>query len=139
MSINNAYQKYKENQVNLANQGQLILMLYDGAIKFVNKALECMDKKAIEQTHKNITKTKDIITELTTSLNMEAGEISQRLLSIYMYLNRRLSEANLSKQKAPLLEVKKHLSELREAWDKASKTADVKEKVGSGGGINIAT
>ena len=73
MAINNVYKQYKETQINTANQGKLIVMLYDGAIKFINKALEHMAKKEIESTHNNIVKAQDIITELLTSLNGPIG------------------------------------------------------------------
>jgi len=140
MSINNAYKQYKETEVNTANQGKLIVMLYDGAIKFLNKALEYMAKKEIEETHNNIVKVKDIITELITSLNMDAGEISQRLFSIYMYINNKLSEGNIKKSPGPLNEVKRYLIELRDAWLEASKNINtVSDAEKNKGGINIAT
>jgi flagellar secretion chaperone FliS len=139
MPINNAYQQYKHTQINIANQGKLILMLYDGAIKFINKAIEMIESKDIEGSHNNITRVRDIITELITSLNMEAGEISQRLFSIYMYINNRLTEANVKKDNKPLFEVKKHLTELRSAWEEASKKVNIDSDTQSNGGINIAT
>ncbi|HBD96344.1 MAG: flagellar export chaperone FliS [Spirochaetes bacterium GWF1_31_7] len=147
MSINNPYQQYKKNQIETADQGKLIVMLYDGAIKFISRAIELMDRKKvtgedIETIHKNIIRTQDIITELMSSLNMDAGDISQRLFSIYMYMNNKLIEGNIQKDSKPLTEVKNHLIELREAWFQAAKTVaqDPKQAVGSGaGGINIAT
>ena len=80
MSINNPYQQYKKNQIETADQGKLIVMLYDGAIKFISRAIELMDRKKvtgedIETIHKNIIRTQDIITELMSSLNMDAGDI----------------------------------------------------------------
>lgn len=140
MSINNVYKQYKETQINTANQGKLIVMLYDGAIKFVNKALEHMAKKEIEATHNNIVKAQDIVTELLTSLNMDAGDISKKLFSIYMYINNKLTTSNIKKDTKPLLEVKKYLTELRDAWEEASKKSPniTKEEL-TKGGVNIAT
>ncbi len=138
MAVNNVSQKYMETQVNTASQGKLIIMLYDGAVKFINKAIEYMDKKEIESTHNNILKAQDIMTELITSLNMDAGEISQQLFSIYMYISKQLTTANIKKDKAPLLEVKKHLTDLREAWEEANKKTSVMDSQNRGG-INIAT
>jgi flagellar protein FliS len=77
-----------------------------------------------------------------SSLNMDAGEISQRLFSIYMYMNNKLIEGNIKKDSKPLKEVRKHLEELRDAWFQAAKSVagDSRETVGAGvGGINIAT
>lgn len=139
MSINSAYRQYKTTQVNTANQGKLIIMLYDGAIRFINNALQHISAKEIEDTHKNIVKTQDIITELITSLNMDAGEIAQSLFSIYMYLKNKLTEANINKDPEPLEEVKKHLAVLREAWEEASKNVSSNMNDVEKGGINIAT
>ncbi len=141
MAIGNPYQQYKKTQVDTADQGKLIVMLYDGAIKFINKAIELIPQKKIEDVHVNIVKAQDIISELMTSLNMDAGDISNRLLSIYMYINRRLIDANISKKAEPLYEVKKHLTELRDAWEIAgrnTKNSEIPETVNSGG-VNIAT
>ena len=139
MSINDPYKQYKTTQISTANQGKLILMLYDGAIKFINKAIELMPSNSIEQVHKNIVKTQDIITELSTSLNMDAGEISNKLLSIYLYINNRLTFANIKKDVKPLLEVKNYLLELRVAWEEASKKIPSETNELKKGGINIAT
>ena len=86
-------------------------------------------------------KTQDIITELITSLNLEeGGEIAQRLFSIYMYINKQLTAANIKKDTKPLMEVKKYLSDLRNAWVEASKQTPVmNESETEKGGINIAT
>ncbi len=147
MPVNNPYLQYKKTQIDTADQGKLVVLLYDGAIKFLNKAVEIMGKEKmtgadIEIVHVNIIKTQDILSELIGSLNMEIGDISKRLFSIYMYLNNRLIEGNIKKTKEPVMEVLKHLQELREAWAVASKNTQEqnKEKVSqNGGGINVAT
>lgn len=147
MSIHNPYQQYKKNQIETADQGKLVVMLYDGAIRFISRAIDILEKpkvsgEDIEVVHKSIIRTQDIITELMSSLNMDAGEISQRLFSIYMYMNNKLIEGNIKKDKVPLNEVKKHLVDLRAAWFEASKNVsrETKQTVGSGvGGVNIAT
>ena len=134
--------KYKKTQIETADQGKLIMMLYDGAIKFVNKAIELMShkKRNIEEIHKNIMKAQDIIVELMSSLNMEI-EFSQKLLSIYMYINKRLVDANMKKTDEPLIEVKQYLVELRDAWEKAAKQVDSNnlDPSQNNGGVNIAT
>ncbi|HNZ26839.1 MAG TPA: flagellar export chaperone FliS [Spirochaetota bacterium] len=133
----NPYQQYKKTQIDSASQSKLIVMLYDGAIKFINLAIEAMATKSIEKVHINIIRAQDIIVELISSLNMEVGEISERLLSIYMYINKKLTEANIKKSKDQLYEVKKYLQDLRDAWDQASKTSNVTNE--NRGGVNIAT
>ena len=114
--MNNGYQQYKKTQVDTASQGKLIVMLYDGAIRFVNIAIEAMPTKNIEKIHNNILKAQEIINELISSLNMDVGDISQKLFSLYMYMNKRLMDANIQKDAAPLVEVRKYLMELRDAW-----------------------
>lgn len=135
----NPYQQYKKTQVDTANQGKLIVMLYDGAIKFLNRAIELMPEKKIEEIHKNIVKVQEIVGELMTSLNMEAGDISNNLLSIYMYIHKRLTEANIKKEVEPLEEVKKYLVELRDAWEEAAKKVPSDVINSDTGGVNIAT
>ncbi|MEI0530261.1 flagellar export chaperone FliS [Brachyspira pilosicoli] len=118
MSINNGYQKYKKIDVSTASQNRLVIMLYDGAIKFLENACNAMDKKhGTEEAHNNIMKAQEIIYELLSSLNYDAKEIAERLASIYTYMNQRLTEANISKTKPPILEVVKYLKELKTAWE----------------------
>jgi flagellar secretion chaperone FliS len=142
MSNNEMFKEYKKNQIINANQPKLILMLYDGAIKFINIAIELIPKKKasnIEEIHKNIVKAQDIIAELTSSLNMDIGDISQRLFSIYMYINNKLIEANIKKDEKPLMEAKRYLVDLRSAWEKASKNIQVEDDKIKDGRVNIAT
>ena len=87
MAISNGYEKYKKVDVSTASQNKLIIMLYDGAIKFLETACAAMDKKhGVEEAHNNILKAQEIIYELLSSLNYEAGEIAERLASIYTKL-----------------------------------------------------
>ena len=118
MAISNGYEKYKKVDVSTASQNKLIIMLYDGAIKFLETACSAMDKKhGTEEAHNNILKAQEIIYELLASLNYEAGEIADRLASIYTYMNQKLTEGNISKTKPPLLEVIRYLKELKTAWE----------------------
>ncbi len=117
----NPYDQYKRTEINTANQGKLIVMLYDGAIKFLNIAVENMDPRTYDVVNTNIIKAQDIITELLLSLNMkEGGEIAKNLTSLYVYFKKRLLEANIQKSAEILKEVLALLKELRDAWDKIS-------------------
>ncbi len=123
MPEKNPYNQYKETQITTANQGKLIVMLYDGAIKFLNIAIENMNPKTYDIVNSNIIKTQDIITELLLSLNMkEGGEISKSLFSLYMFFKKELLEANIKKDTEIIKNVVKMLKDLREAWDKISST-----------------
>ena len=117
----NPYNQYKLTEINTANQGKLIVMLYDGAIKFLNIALNNMDIKTYDVVNTNILKAQDIITELLLSLNMkEGGEISSNLFNLYLYFKKRLLEANIQKSSEIVQEVLNHLTLLRESWNKIS-------------------
>jgi flagellar protein FliS len=120
----NPYDKYKQTEINTANQGTLIVMLYDGAIKFLNIALENLaSTKTYDVVNTNILKTQDILTELMLSINLnDKNDIAQNLFSLYMYFKKRLLEANIQKDPEIIREVIKLLRELREAWDKISAT-----------------
>ncbi len=121
MPNRNQLNQYKETQVITANQGKLIVMLYDGAIKFLNIAVENMEPRTYDVVNNNIIKASDIITELLLSLNMEeGGEISKSLFSLYMYFKKVLLESNIKKDPEMIKSVIKMLKDLRDAWDKIS-------------------
>lgn len=120
MQMQNPYAQYQENAVNSAEPGELTLMLYNGALKFNKLAVEYMDKKDIEKTNYYIQRVQKIITELLVTLN-PGYEISKNLASLYDYINRRLIEANVKKDKNILLEVQEFLEELRNTWGEALK------------------
>ena len=118
MTANNAYAKYKEQSVNTATPEELTLMLYNGCIKFINLAEVFIDEKNIEKTNLNIQKAQAIIGELNLTLNMDY-EISTNLRQLYTFVNEKLLDANLRKDKKPLLEAKEIVTELRDTWKEA--------------------
>ena len=126
MSTANPLNAYRQTQIKTANQGQLIVMLYDGALRNVQTAIESLDHKQhkYDVVNTSIIKAQDIIGELMASLDLErGGDIGKNLFSLYLFMNRQLLEANLKKDAAPLLGVKKMLTELRDAWSQiAAKT-----------------
>lgn len=115
------YKNYKEVEIETASGLKLVVMLYSGAIKFLNIAREAIFSKKLDVANNNIIKAQDIITELMTSLNFEAGEIAHNLYSLYIYMNRRLLEANLEKNPEIINEVIKLLTILKEAWEEILK------------------
>lgn len=120
---NNPFDQYRETQITTANQGKLIVMLYDGAIRFLNIAIDNMEPRTYDVVNTNIIKTQDIITELLLSLNMkEGGEVSDNLFNLYVYFKKRLLEANIQKDPEIIREVINHMKALRDAWDKISAT-----------------
>tara|TARA_B100001029_G_C14916229_1_gene369357 strand:- start:62 stop:529 length:468 start_codon:yes stop_codon:yes gene_type:complete len=118
MSTYSNYQDaYKKASVNTLDQNKLIIMLYDGAIKNANFAVQYMEHGEIEKVHDSLIKTKNIVTELLATLNMDqGGEIAKNLKSLYSYMFSQLIEANMEKKTEPVLNVIELLKELRGAW-----------------------
>ena len=141
MKAINPLNAYKETQIKTANQGKLIIMLYDGAVKNINLAIDGIHKKhrKYDYVSNNVIKAQDIIAELMVSLDFDnGGEIAKNLFGLYVYMNRQLLEANLKKEEKPLVEVKRMLVELREAWVEVSRKQDTASGSQGNSGVNIA-
>lgn len=119
----NPYLRYKQNSVETATPGKLILMLYDAAIRSLHQARAGVEEKDIEKANKNLLKVQDILTELMASLDFEQGEVAGSLYRLYEYMNHRLIQANLKKDTGMILEVENMLAELRKAWEVAVNAA----------------
>ncbi|MGI6485467.1 MAG: flagellar export chaperone FliS [Tepidanaerobacteraceae bacterium] len=111
----NAYQQYKMNSVMLASPEKLLIMMYDGIIRFIEAAKESLRKKDIKGAHKNILRAQDLVTELNMSLDME-HEVSMGLSRIYDFLHSRLVDANIKKDIAILEEIEPIVKEMKETW-----------------------
>lgn len=131
---------YRETQIKTASQGQLIVLLYDGLVRFLDIALENLPAKKYDLVNENLLKAQDIITELSVSLNMEAGDFSKKLFNIYSFLNMKIIEGNLNKDPQPLQFVKKMAAELRDAWAQAARSGQPSEsrEARRDGGIDVA-
>ena len=122
---------YKKASVNTLDQNKLIIMLYDGAIKNASFAVEHMKSGQIEKVHDCLIKTKNIVTELMATLNMDrGGDIAKNLQSLYSYMFSQLIEANMSKNSEPVIVVIDLLKELRAAWTQINtkKKTDAKKQ-----------
>ena len=139
MSTYSNYQNaYKKASVNTLDQNKLIIMLYDGAIKNANFAVEYMKSGEIEKVHDSLIKTKNIVTELLATLNMEhGGEIAKNLKSLYSYMFSLLIEANMEKKSEPVLNVIDLLKELRGAWVQIREKKEPEEKKGNASGQDM--
>ena len=141
MNANDPGNAYREIQIKTANQIRLIVMLYDGAIKHINFALDLFAEghKRYDAINGHVIATQDILSELMASLDFEKGGVLARnLFSLYSFMNRRLLEGNLQKDPVPLQEVRKLLGELREAWDEISTRKGLEENTTPATGVNIA-
>jgi flagellar protein FliS len=132
---------YKETQIKTANQIRLIVMLYDGAIRHLNLALDAFQEghRRYDVINGHVISAQDILSELMASLDFEkGGAIARNLFSLYSFMNKRLLDGNLRKDPAPLVEVKKMLGELREAWEELSTRKGLEENGTPATGVNIA-
>jgi flagellar secretion chaperone FliS len=113
---NDPLRKYKSTQITTASQGQLILMMYDGIVKYLNICKSGFEIKKYDVVNNNIIKAQDIITELMLALRLDAGDIAKNLYSLYEYMNRRLIEANIKKNVEICDEILKIVEDLRSVW-----------------------
>ncbi len=120
MPLPNAYQQYANNKVMTSSPAELTLMLYDGAIKFINIALGAIEEKDVQKAHTNILKAEHIIDYLRQTLDMKYA-VAQDFENIYSYLSDRLIEANLKKDPDILQEVNTHLRSVRDTWKEVMK------------------
>jgi flagellar protein FliS len=122
---------YRANSVLTASPGQLVLMLFDGALKSLAIARDAFsmpkdDMRRIAVINQQLIKTQNIITQLQATLNLDAGDgkFAQEMYRLYDYYTRRLMEANMRKEIGPVIEVERLLGEVRNAWDEMLKQQD---------------
>lgn len=121
----NGYNVYKNNSVNYASKGQLLLMLVDGAVKYSKIGRQAIIDKDIKKAHENITKTEDIFTELMVSLDQNAGEWAKQIFAVYEFIKYQLMQANIKKDVAIMDEVIPLIEDIRDTWYEADKLAKV--------------
>ncbi|WP_136607135.1 flagellar export chaperone FliS [Paenibacillus dokdonensis] len=119
--INTPYQKYQQTQLQTAPPSQLLLMLYDGAIRFVRMGISGIEERDYEKANTYLCKAQAVIHELIAALNYDYP-IAKTLHQVYEYMVYQLIQANMKKSTDPAKEIVSHLQELREAWDTASKS-----------------
>lgn len=113
----NPYQKYQENKIEGSSQGEMIILLYEGCIRFINEALVFIEKNNIQEAHNKIIKAQRIINELMVTLDFEAGgEIAQNLYNLYDFIMNELIKANIKKEKDGLYNSIEVMQELLDAW-----------------------
>ena len=147
MAYKNASSTYKETKIKTASQGQLIIMLYDEAIRQLNIAVELLEQtkskkkvhSKIEQISNAVMKSEEIITELMVSLDFDqGGEIAKNLFSLYTWFNRELLEANIAQDADRIKRVKEMLGELRNSWFEIAQKYNADPVNREAVGLNIA-
>jgi flagellar secretion chaperone FliS len=118
MALSRYHNQYRRNEISTSSQGRLIVMMYEGAIKFCTMALQSIDKGDIAGQGKYINKTHDIINELSLALDLnKGGEVAQRLESLYQFMLSQLTLANIKSDRKAVETVIKILCPLAEAWE----------------------
>lgn len=108
---------YQDNTVSTQNKGRLIVLLYDGAIKFMKLAIKELEAGNYEAKGQYINRAVDIITELNAVLDMEqGGEIAANLRKLYTFMNNRLAQANAKRDPNMIRDVMKLMEELNQGW-----------------------
>jgi len=121
MQTANPWKSYRQITTMTAPPGQIILMLYDGALRSLDRSLPGFSHadpaEANMTIHNNLQRAQEIIHELNCALNMDqGGEFASTLRRLYDYFDRRLRESNLRKEQTGVREVIRHLTVLRDAW-----------------------
>ena len=108
---------YQNAAITTQSKGRLIVLLYDGAIKFMKLAIKELEAHNYEAKGRFIGRAQDIINELNAVLDMETGgEIAANLRKLYCFMNRRLSEANTNRDPQMIREVITLMEELNQSW-----------------------
>ena len=121
MQAINPWKSYRQIATQTAPPGQLVLMLYEGALRALERSrpgFDCDDPaEANTLIHNNLQRAQDIIRELNLSLNMEqGGDCASTLRRLYDYFDRRLWESDVQKKPDGVEEVIRHVTVLRDAW-----------------------
>jgi flagellar protein FliS len=145
LAYKNASSTYKETKIKTASQGQLIIMLYEEAVRQLTLAIEMLELKnankkihdKIEKINKAIMKAEEIITELMVSLDFDqGGDVAKNLFSLYSWFNKELLEAGISQDVERIKTVKNMFMELHDSWKKIVHTVESENREAVG--LNIA-
>ena len=112
---NNAAKAYGNNKINTASQAELTLMLYEGAVKFCNRAKDALEERDYETVNINIQKCRNIIVELLSTLNHKYP-VAKDFETLYNYIFALLTEANVKKDMEMLDKALVELRDIRDIW-----------------------
>ena len=110
--------EYHHDEIATSSQGKLIVMMYEGALKFVNLAIEGIDNNDVSKKGTYINKAHDIINELSFALDVEkGGEVAQKLEALYQFALQQLTRANIKSDRKALESIINILTPLMDAWN----------------------
>lgn len=123
--------QYRQTQVSTVDKGRLIVLLYEGAIKFLRDAVSAQERGDIPAKANFINRALDIISELSQSLNMQdGGDIATNLKRIYVFWTDHLLKAKVSRDVKPMEDVIEMMSSLIEAWQTVCNDAEAAKVAG---------
>jgi len=128
---NQANRAYQMNSVQTATPGNLVVMLYDGAIRFIKAGIDGIERHDYSAANTNLKKSQSVVHELIASLNQDIP-MSKDLVRLYEYFLHCLIQANIRKDAKPAAEVLEHMQELREAWKQILKTGSAQAVTSQG-------
>ncbi|WP_088005705.1 flagellar export chaperone FliS [Indiicoccus explosivorum] len=132
MATLNPYKAYQQTSVDTSTPGELTLMLYNGALKFLSLAKRGMEAGDIEMKNTNLQKTQNIIREFMVTLDPKQP-VAEGMMQMYDYMNRRLIEANVTNDAAIVAEVTGLMTEFRDTWKQVVQIQRQKQYGGAGG------
>ena len=107
---------YRQSAVLTASPEQLVVMLYDGARRFLGQATAAMRSGDVETSHLKLRRAEAIIAHLRDTLDLDQGEVAERLQAIYAFCHRHLNDARVQRDPKKIEQVNALLGELRSAW-----------------------
>ncbi|MHB8240713.1 MAG: flagellar export chaperone FliS [Solirubrobacteraceae bacterium] len=116
-------QAYRQGAVLAASREQLVVMLYDGARRFLRQGAMAMRAGEIERAHNTLRRAEMIVSYLDATLDFEQGQVAERLHTIYAFCLVHLNRARMAQDAAMVDEVSELLGELRDAWSQVASDA----------------
>ena len=138
--MNQYVKQYQKTTVETASNEKILIMLYDGAIQFLNKAKIALNEKNYEQSHNNLMGAQRILEEFINTIDKEPNpELANNLINLYEYFITRLVQANIKHEIGPVDEVLKFLKDLKFTWEQAISIAQKEraELISKARNINI--
>lgn len=120
---------YKNQQIMTASPTQLTLLLYNGALRFLNESIIAMEQGDIQKSHNANLRVQNIVREFMVTLDM-SFEISKTWAQLYEYIEYSLIQGNIKKDVDQLQNAKNILQEMRDTWEEAMKQSPISQAVG---------
>jgi flagellar protein FliS len=117
--MTNPYQQYQRTQAETAPPGELIVMMYNGAIRFLTVGKQRLESQDIAGANTSLLRAQDIVLELMVSVDVAVGQVARNLYDLYEFMHRHLIQANIKKDATMVGEVIGLLRELLTAWEQA--------------------